>query len=262
MPRRHGTYRVARLDVAIVVALAVYGQLEAWSVPGAKTAIAGPPVLNALAFLVASTALLWRRHAPVTVLLVEAANLAALSVLAGGSEALGWFVPVLVAIYSAARYAASVWRAVAALGVLAGALLLHDLRDPQVDQAADVVVFWLVLAAAWPVGAAIRRWSDRNELLAAEVAAREARARSEERARIARELHDVVSHSLGVMLVQAEAATRSPSPATPASASGSRASAAAAATPSATCDASLACCATRMPTSTPSPSPGPPCCPT
>jgi signal transduction histidine kinase len=87
-----------------------------------------------------------------------------------------------------------------------GALLLHDLRDPQVDQAEDVVVFWLILAAAWPIGAAIRRWSDRTELLAAEAAAREAQARTEERARIARELHDVVSHSLGVMLVQAEAA--------------------------------------------------------
>jgi hypothetical protein len=69
---------------------------------------------------------------------------------------------------------------------VAGALLLHDLRDPQVDQAAEAVVFWLILTAAWPAGAAIRRWSDRADLLAAEVAAREARARSEERAPIAR----------------------------------------------------------------------------
>ena len=206
MPGRRGTYQAVRLDVAIVVVLAVYGQLEAWSAPYAETAIAGPPVLNAAAFLVASTALLWRRPAPLTVLLVEAANLAALSVLAGGSEALGLFVPLLVSVYSAARYAETPWRALPALVVVAGALLLHDVRDPRVDQADDVVVFWLVLAAAWPVGAAIRRWSDRNELLAADVAAREVRARTEERARIARELHDVVSHSLGVMLVQAEAA--------------------------------------------------------
>ena len=206
MPGRRGTNRATRLDVAIVVVLAVYGQLEAWSAPGAETAIAAAPVVNAAAFLIASTALLWRRRAPVTVLLVEAVNLAALSVLAGGSEALGLFLPLLVAIYSAARYAAVPWRTLPAVALVAGALLLHDVRDPQVDQAADVVVFWLILAAAWPVGAAIRRWSDRNEQLAAEVAAREARARTEERARIARELHDVVSHSLGVMLVQAEAA--------------------------------------------------------
>ena len=203
---RHGTHRATRLDVAIVVVLTVYGQLEAWGAPHAETSVAGPPALNAAAFLIAATALLWRRRAPVTVLLIEAANLAALSVLAGGSEALGLFVPLLVSVYSAARYAASPWHALPALVGMAGALLLHDLRDPQVDQTADVVVFWIVLAAAWPVGAAIRRWSDRNELLAAEVAAREARARTEERARIARELHDVVSHSLGVMLVQAEAA--------------------------------------------------------
>src|SRR4051812_26304274 len=87
---RHGTHR---LDVAIVVVLAVYGQLEAWGAPQAETAIAGPPVLNAVAFLIASTALLWRRRAPVTVVLVEAANLAALSVLAGGAGAPRVFVP-------------------------------------------------------------------------------------------------------------------------------------------------------------------------
>ena len=206
MPGWHGTHRAARLDIALVAVLAVYGQLEAWGAPNAETAIAGPPALNAAAFLIASVALLWRRRAPATVLLIEAANLAVLSVLAGGSEALGLFVPLLVSVYSAARYATTPWRALPALAGLAGALLLHDLRDPQVDQTADVVVFWLILAAAWPVGSAIRRWSDRTELLAAEAAAREARARTEERTRIARELHDVVSHSLGVMLVQAEAA--------------------------------------------------------
>jgi signal transduction histidine kinase len=194
------------LDVALVAVLAVYGQLEAWNAPLAATAIAGPRWLNAIAFLVASVALLWRRQAPVAVLWTEAAVLAAVSVLAGGSEALGLFFPWLISIYSAARYAPDRWRALPALVAFAAALLVHDLRDPQVDQPNDVVVFWLVLAAAWPVGAAIRRWSDRADALAAEAVAREERARTEERTRIARELHDVVSHSLGVMIVQAEAA--------------------------------------------------------
>ena len=255
---RHGTHR---FDVAIVVVLAVYGQLEAWGAPHAETAIAGPPVLNAVAFLIASMALLWRRRAPATVLLVEAANLAALSVLAGGSEALGLFVPLLVSVYSAARYAAIPWRTFPALAVVAGALLLHDLRDPQVDQAQDVVVFWLMLAAAWPVGAAIRRWSDRTELLAAQVAAREARARTEERARIARELHDVVSHSLGVMLVQAEAARRARRARRRPRRERLDASAAAGATRSATCDASSACCATTTQHVDAEPQPGTRRCP-
>jgi hypothetical protein len=91
------------LDIALVVVLAVYGQLEAWGAPNAETAIAGPPALNAAAFLIASVALLWRRRAPATVLLIEAANLAVLSVLAGDSEALGLFVPLLISVYSAAR---------------------------------------------------------------------------------------------------------------------------------------------------------------
>ena len=206
MSSSDGAHRPPRLDAAIVVVLAVYGQLEAWNAPEAHTAIAGPRPINAAALLVASAALLWRRRAPLAVLLIEAANLGGLSVLAGGSEALGLFVPLLISVYSAARYAAGRWRALPVVGALAAALLVHDLHDPQVDQASDVIVFWLMLAAAWPVGAAIRRWSDRTEVLAAEVATREARARTEERTRIARELHDVVSHSLGVMLVQAEAA--------------------------------------------------------
>jgi signal transduction histidine kinase len=195
-----------RLDIAIVVALAVYGQSEVWNGPGGGTAIAGPRGVNAVVFLISSLALLWRRGAPVVVVVVEAAALAVLSLLAGGSEALGLFLPWLIAVYSTARYGPSVWRALPALLAFAAALLLHDVRDPQVTRAEDVVVFWLMLAAAWPVGVAIRRWSDRTAALAAEADAREQRARDEERARIARELHDVVSHSLGVVLVQAEAA--------------------------------------------------------
>jgi signal transduction histidine kinase len=201
-----GQHAPARLDIAIAVALAVYGQKEVWNGPGGATAIAGSRAVNAVVFLVASLALLWRRLAPVAVLLVEAAALAALSLLAGGSEALGLFIPWLISVYSTARYGTGMWRALPGLVAFGAALVVHDVHDPEVDQVEDVVVFWLMLAAAWPVGAAIRRWSDRTVALAAEADAREARARDEERTRIAGELHDVVSHSLAVMLVQAEAA--------------------------------------------------------
>ncbi|MEV0124692.1 histidine kinase [Streptomyces sp. NPDC050703] len=65
------------------------------------------------------------------------------------------------------------------------------------------VTFYLVLAAAWGAGAWLRatriREDERRELAAAEI-------RGAERAQIARELHDVVTHHVTAMVVQADAA--------------------------------------------------------
>jgi signal transduction histidine kinase len=89
-------------------------------------------------------------------------------------------------------------------------LALLILVGPSFPDFTSLSLFILLLAAAWFLGDLARRWrtaAEMHEARAAELAAaREELARlavSEERLRIARELHDVVAHSMTVVALQA-----------------------------------------------------------
>ncbi|GLX97250.1 histidine kinase [Herbidospora sp. NBRC 101105] len=113
-------------------------------------------------------------------------------------------VGLYVALYSAGAHQARRRRttpiaATAAYVLLA--VLLHLLGSPQ--RIPDFVAFSLVLAVTWTAGAEVRRRrADEAERrrLSAEAAV------VAERTRIARELHDVVTHHVTAMVVQADAA--------------------------------------------------------
>ncbi|MCX2730597.1 histidine kinase [Saccharopolyspora sp. NFXS83] len=113
-------------------------------------------------------------------------------------------VGLLLALYAAGAHLVRVRRRLAAAltaGYLILALVLHNLGSPQ--QFPDFLAFYLVLVVIWLAGTGMRRRradeAERRQL-AAEVAA------SAERARIARDLHDVVTHHVTAMVVQADAA--------------------------------------------------------
>ncbi|MGC9669860.1 sensor histidine kinase [Planosporangium sp. 12N6] len=156
-------------------------------------------------------ALLFRRVRPTLVGVVVAA-LALVQTLIGGASQ-GFDVAVLIAMYSVVKYAARLRDGiVAGVVVLAGAAL--DSRHPRGVWWATLMFEALVMGAFWLVAMNLR--TRRLYVLSLEERAttlereRDAQARAavaEERTRIARELHDVVAHSLAVMIVQADGAT-------------------------------------------------------
>ncbi len=109
-----------------------------------------------------------------------------------------------LALYSAGAHQARFRHGlvvVASAGYAVLAVVLNHLGSP--NALPDYLAFWVVLAAAWLVGSKVRRRRTEEEerrRLAAEVAT------AAERARIARELHDVVTHHVTAMVVQADAA--------------------------------------------------------
>jgi signal transduction histidine kinase len=113
---------------------------------------------------------------------------------------------VLLAVYSAAAHTGGrgTWLA----GAMTFGLFITDtLADPNGIYAEGVVFYALLFGAPWAAGRAIRRWRLSERRLDLEKA-RTATAIAEERARIARELHDVVAHSISVMVVQARGGRR------------------------------------------------------
>ena len=167
----------------------------------------------------ATLPLFWRRRFPLASLVVVAA--ATFSTYAfRNSDPSGevgfflWWALVLV-LYSVAAHA-ELRRALvggAIVSVPIGAIGIVDLFAG--SDVSEVVGGWVVLAVAWSFG----RWmrlrrrqasalEDRAVVLERERDERARLAVAEERARIARELHDVVAHAVSVMVVQAQAAQR------------------------------------------------------
>jgi signal transduction histidine kinase len=197
------------IDVGLVALLLVIGLSELLT----NDEIDAPWYVVVVYVLVTTVPLVWRRRAPVVVLLVVLAGFTIGDEAYGIADAAGSpFAGLLLALYSAGAYADRRGARIA------GAVLAAYLGLMLVTSETPIGDFFFIGGIMFGVFGAANVVRSRQQL-AADLAARTVElehereetaklAVAEERARIARELHDVVAHNVSVMVVQAGAERR------------------------------------------------------
>ncbi|MFD5214335.1 sensor histidine kinase [Microbacterium sp. NPDC058345] len=191
------------LDLAIASGIGVWAILEALLVPSAAP-------LRQLAFgLAISAPLVVRRRFPVAVMLTFAAALIAHAAVAGADATFNPFPSLLVATFTVAERIRPLWLA-ALLGLvpiatMLTAHLLGYFGSPGIENAGVVFLVFFV-AGTWAAGRVVRARSLSLQRVAAGADVQATEAAASERRRIARELHDIVAHSLSIVTLQAAAA--------------------------------------------------------
>lgn len=185
------------------------GQLEAWWGVNA-THRQGPPAAEAALYAVTAAAVALRRRRPLECLAFIVVVSVVEFIAVGSPEGFGAMMPALVAAYSVARWETRrpAWWGLALVVVLWVCWVTFDPLDAGWRVRGEAVVWLSPWVIAWLVGALVRSQSQNLEQRRVERQQRDARAVAEERNRIARELHDVIGHSVSVMTVQASAVRR------------------------------------------------------
>jgi signal transduction histidine kinase len=217
MTRAVGRVRLLRpwVDALLAAVLLGVGQTQVWlgwSDGGVGIVPHGQHLARAGLVIAFTAPLAWRRRRPLAVVVTVCVAIAVqLLVVVAYVPFLTGLLPMAVASYSAAAYAPR-WR-VASLPVVFAAEAVIYARIPEERVGGEVLFAVFVLLGTWVVGDVVRqRWLRAEKVVGAArelVAEREAAAAAalaDERARIARELHDVIAHSVSVMGVQAGAA--------------------------------------------------------
>jgi signal transduction histidine kinase len=202
--RRHGDWMLA-------VAIIGLAEVQAWTASNLDFTQKALDGIFALLFL---PLLAWRRRRPLVLLgALVAATLSNFWLPdAGEGEAIG--ILVLVALYSAGAYTEG-REEIAAIALSVALWILITAGDPDGIYLGGLVFFGIVVWAPFVVGRLIRARRQRETLLEDRAvlleSEREERARAavaEERARIARELHDIVAHAISVTVLQARGGRR------------------------------------------------------
>lgn len=190
--------RVRRLPsgaVDVVVAVVVTGATVGPAV------VAREPWWVLVFALLASVPVLWRRRAPIAVLWVVGP---AITVLACVHALPALPYGTIICVYTIAAYSRQSLRRVALLAVCVGVLVSLAIPNERPESYAYAAISF---TTAWALGTGVRARR-------AQIAMLEERARrleeergaavDRERLRIARDMHDIVTHSVGLMIIRAE----------------------------------------------------------
>jgi signal transduction histidine kinase len=196
-------------DLALAALFVLAGELDVW----VRGTVQGSRPLNAAILAFVGLPLVVRRRRPeLTVVVVAAAVLTqALAVGRAPSGFLYW--PILIAAYSLGAHGPARRRQLATLALLVGAYAYLTVEWASTGGVNVTAVPWMFAPVlAWVAGMWMRRRRRRSAADAARVQRerddeqRRLAALEHERVRMARELHDILAHSVSLMGVQAGAA--------------------------------------------------------
>ena len=199
----------------LALVLVAWTQIDLWGHAPAGLRVAGGRGVLAVLLLFVVAPLAMRRRSPSSTLALAAASLVVASTVVRHSTGVPVevFLALLIAFYSVGAHCderRAPFGAALALAVIAAV----DLARPGFFNGGHSArpAAWLAFAIAWLVGRDMRRRRQHVTVLQSRAARlereREEKAQlavSEERARIARELHDIVAHGVSVIVAQARA---------------------------------------------------------
>lgn len=212
------TRRERIFDWGPAALLLAFGQIDISVQPALGSEFPGSSLPQRLFMLAAILPTLWRRKHPIAVQLGVIATTGvwiSLLYLTGVQPPLEAFLVVLLVTYSSAVHAQgrSFWIGLALAASWIPGTIAISLRSG--DNPAGAISSWVLVGAVFGFGLIIRRQRALGIRLAEYARElehqrdeRAALAASLERSRIARELHDVIAHSLSMIVVQAAAERR------------------------------------------------------
>ena len=162
--------------------------------------------------LVAGSVLGWRRRQPVVSFLVCGMALVGLAVVMPtfDNTSTTFVFAYFISIFSLGAHARG-RESIASVLLVIVAIVTFGWTDPGTFRPGDLAFALFFVGGPWAAGLALRLRSDlaeSNAQLKLEQEERTRRAVAEERATIARELHDVVSHAISVTVLQSRGARR------------------------------------------------------
>jgi signal transduction histidine kinase len=200
------------LVTGVVLASLVGGAAESRLSPAGALRFRTADGFALVLLLLGALSLAWRRRAPLAVLVVSGTAFVLY-------EGLGYAPPPLPFALLVSLYTVAAWCPLPASATATGAILIAVAaaavthRGPLTPD--QVLAYLLSVVAAWLLGygvqltrARLSLLEDRAVRLVREQADKTQLAVEQERVRIAREVHDIIAHSVGVIVAQAAAAQR------------------------------------------------------